>query len=214
MSNNKINILVTAICILVFKNSLFSQTKQWQTETTEDGKITVKYAISERSGKEGEEEQLVEYVAFTTARASMNDLISIFQDVSRHKEFMGQKTSSKLKTISENESIIYYFYKGVWPYPSSDIVAKMNFTENTINKTAAFTLTAAPFLFEGRNVKRLDYYNITYTFKDLGNDNTEITISAKFTPAVQLPDFLTKSWFPDGPAAYLSGIIKLANYKK
>jgi hypothetical protein len=208
---NQRTVVVLAICMLLFTNRILAQSGGWKTETTKDGKISVKYLISNHTGAKGKEEQLVEYAASTTAKASMTKLISIFKDVSKHKEIMGQESSYKVKTISDSECIVYYFYKGVWPYPSSDVVARMKFHENETKQTATFTLTADPSLLKDMEVKRLDYYNLTYTFKDLENSKVEITIAAKFTPAVHLPAFLMKTWFPDGPADYLLAIIKLAN---
>jgi hypothetical protein len=208
---NKIQVGVIIMALFLLQANLFSQTNEWETEKTKDGKITVKYRISKRTESTGKEEQLVDYVATSTTTANMKKLISIMKDVSKHKEFMGQKESIKVKTISENECLVYYFYKGVWPYPSSDIVAKMAFNEDAIKKTATYTLTAAPTMFEDRSVKRLDYYNLSYTFKEFEKDKVEITITAKFTPAVQLPSFIMSTWFPDGPAGYIQGLIKLAN---
>ena len=48
-------------------------------------------------------------------------------------------------------------------------------------------------------------------FKERDNGTVEISIAAKFTPAVQLPEFLMSRWFPEGPADYLRGIVKTAN---
>ena len=202
------------ICLLFINANILAQTKEWKTEKTKDGKITVKYSVSKRTGSNGKEEQMVEYIASTTTNAKIKNLVAIMKDVSKHKEFMGQKTSTKVKPLMDNECIVYYFYKGVWPYPSSDIVAKMIYNEDMGKRVVTFTLTAASSMFEDKGVKRLDYYNLTYVFKEIENSNVEIIITAKFTPAVQLPAFIMSTWFPDGPAGYLTGIIKLANEAK
>jgi hypothetical protein len=207
---DKVQVGIILTSLFFINTNLFSQTVEWKTEKTKDGKITVKNRISKRTGANGKEEQLVEYVATTTTSASMKNLISIVKDVSKHKEFMSQETSIKVKALSDYECIVYYFYQGFWPYPSSDIVAKMIYKEDVAKRIASFTLTSAPSMLEDKGVKRLDFYNLTYTFKDIENGNVEITITTKFTPAVQLPSFIMSSWFPDGPAGYLVGIIKLA----
>lgn len=209
-----VQIVFAALCLFFININTYAQTKKWETEKTKDGKVTVKYGFSERIGTKGEEEQVVEYVATTTAVANIKKLVAIMKDVSKHKEFMGQETSSKIKSISEDECIVYYFYKGVWPYPNSDLVEKMTYREDAGKKTTTFSLTAAPTLLEDKGVKRLDFYNLTYLFKEIGNGVVELTLAAKFTPAVQLPAFIMSSWFPDGPADYLTGIIKLANETK
>ena len=132
------------------------------------------------------------------------------KDVSKHKEFMSQEVSIEVKALSENECIVYYFYKGVWPYPSSDIAAKMILHEDAIQKITTFTLTADPTLVEDKGIRRLDYFFLTYTFKDLEDGHVEVSATGKFTPAVQLPAFIASTWFPDGPAGYLKGILALA----
>ena len=201
---------ITIICLIFINTNIFAQAKEWKTEKTKDGKITVKYSVSKRTGLNGKENQMVEYVATTITNANIKKLVAIMNNVLKHKEFMGQKISAKVKTLKDNECIVYYFYKGVWPYPSSDIVAKMIFNEEVDKKIATFSLTATPTMFEDNGVKRLDYYNLTYVFKEIENGNVEITIMAKFTPAVQLPAFIMSTWFPNGPAEYITGIIKLA----
>jgi hypothetical protein len=208
---NHLQIVVVTLYLTFINATIFAQAKEWKTEKTNNGTITVKNRVSKRIGTDGKEEQLVEYVATTITRAGMKTLISIFKDVSKHREFMDQEKSIKVKTLSDYECVVYYFYKGFWPYPSSDIVAKMTYNEDVVKSVASFTLAAAPSLVDDKGVRRLNYYHVTYAFKDLGSGNVEITITSKFTPAVQLPVFMVSTWFPDGPADYLLGIIKLAN---
>jgi len=195
--------------VLFLNGSSYAQPEEWNIEKTKDGKTIVKNRISSRAEANGKEIQVVEYVATTVANVSLKKLVALMKDVSKHKDFMGQKTSMRINPILENECGVYYYYKGVWPYPNSDIAARMLYHEDPANRTTSFTLTAAPDLFPDQGVRRLDYYNISYYFKDLKEGNVEITISARFTPAVQLPAFMTRTWFPDGPADYLRDLIRL-----
>jgi hypothetical protein len=210
MKNNVGIITMVMLCPLFSVFMLRAQSHDWETETASDGAV-VKHMISERSDANGKNVKMVSYVASITAKADYKKLTSIFKDASRHKVFMGQTESFQVKKLSELESIVYYFYKGVWPYPSSDVVTKMTVDEDVERNTTVFTLMAAPSMVEDKRVKRLDYYNVTWFFKKLEDGFTEINVTGKFTPAVQLPDFLMSTWFPDGPANYLSGIVKLAN---
>jgi hypothetical protein len=213
MKNNIGIIAMVMLCPLFSVVTLRAQSNDWETETASDGAV-VKHMISERSDASGKKVKLVSYVASATVTADFKKITSIFKDVSRHKEFMGQTNSFQVKKLSELECIVYYFYKGVWPYPSSDVVTKMTVDEDVERNTTVFTLIAAPSMVEDKRVKRLDYYNVTWIFKKLENGHVEIRVAAKFTPAVQLPDFLMSTWFPDGPANYLSGIVQLANENK
>lgn len=207
---NNLKIIATVVGMMTLHANLFAQATEWETEKTDDDRITVKNRVSKRIDINGDEQQLVEYIATTTTGVTMKKLVAVMRDVVKHKDFMGQHTSAKVKTLSENECVVYYFYKGVWPYPSSDIVAKMVFSEDVAENTVTFTFTAAPSLVDDKGVRRLDYYNLIYLFKALDNGDTVIAITSKFTPAVQLPAFMIGMWFPDGPADYLLDIIKLA----
>lgn len=203
--------MFVVLCFMCIHTSMLAQSDGWKIGKSDDGKITVQHQFSKRINTNGKEDQVVEYVATTTAPISMAKLVLVLKDVSKHKDFMGQKTSTLVDMISDNEFVVYYFYEGFWPYPSSDIVAKMLYSEDIVHKTVTFTLTAAPTLVGDKGLKRLDYYNLTYSFKDVGNGNVEIRVRSRFTPAVQMPVFMMNSWFPDGPADYIDGLIKLAN---
>src|SRR6186713_1829117 len=94
--------VATMLCMMIINAHLFAQKTEWETEKTNSDKITVQHQVSTRVGANGNEDQLVEYIATTTANASMKKLISAVKDVSKHKEFMGQHASAKVKTLSEN----------------------------------------------------------------------------------------------------------------
>ena len=57
----------------------------------------------------------------------------------------------------------------------------------------------------------MTFYNVTYAFKDLGNDQVEMTVTGEMTPAVQAPAWLVSGWFPNDPADILRAIVKLAD---
>lgn len=216
-SSIKINVLKNKVQIgfiilsMIFLNvNIFAQTKEWKTENTKDGKISVKSRISDRTNKEGKDVQLIEYVATTTAIVDMQNCIAVIKDVSKHKEFMDDEVSKIVKTISDNEWIVYYFTNSPWPMPDSDCVSTMTFLEDKDNGIATFILNATPTMFENGDVKRMTYYNVTYTFKDQGNGEIELTVTAKMSPVVQAPDWMVRGFFPKGPADVLREILKFA----
>jgi len=166
--------------------------------------------ISNRTDENGDKVQLIEYIATTTASVSMQNCISVLKDVSKHKEFQDDKVSKIVKTISDHEWVVYYYTDAPWPMPNSDTVALMNFSEDATKKTATFTFTAAPSMFEEKGVKRMTYYNVTYAFKDVGNGNVEMTMTSKMSPVIKAPGWMIGRWFPEGPADILRGILKFA----
>ncbi len=202
-SNYKIMFaLVTAMSSSI---ASFAQTKEWKTEKSKDG-VDVKYRVTTNAQKE----QVAEYVASATYLVNIDKLSSIMNDVSKHKLIWGSKSSTKIKSVSQNESIIYYFYEGSWPFKSSDLAATMVYSENPALKTKTFTITAEPKMYEDKGVKRLHYYNLTYTFKDMEDGKTSIVLTSIFTPAYKVPDFLISSWFPEGPSEYISKLVNLS----
>jgi len=195
----------------LFSVNIYAQNKEWITENTEDGKIIVTSRISNRIDEELKEVQLIEYVAITTAKVNFQNCILVLKDVSKHKEILNEKITNKIKTISENEWILYYFFDAPWPVPDSDCVAKMSLIEDSTNNIVTFTLTAEPYAFKMMGVKRVTFYNVTYSFRDIGNGLVEITSTAKLTPIVQAPEWIVRRFFPVGPARYLERLLKLAN---
>jgi hypothetical protein len=202
--------LIIGIVLTFISSNIFAQTSEWTTEKTEDGEITVTSKISKRIDDIDGEVQLIEYVATTIANVSLQSCISIMKDISKHKEILNEEVSEMIQTISDNEWLVYYYFDAPWPIPNSDCVTKMSFSEDLINKIATFTIIAEPSSYGLTNVKRLTYYNIFYTFKDLENGSVEITSTAKLTPVFQAPEWIVKNFFPDGPARYIQRLLVLA----
>ena len=209
--NNEVKIGIIILGLSFFSLNIFAQNDGWITENTEDGKIIVKSKVSKRIDEESKEVQLIEYVATITASVNIQNCIAVLKDVSKHKEILNEKITEKIKTISDNEWLLYYYFDAPWPIPNSDCVTRMSFFEDTVNKIATFTLNAEPSTFKMMDVKRVTFYNVTYEFRDVGNGLVEITSTAKLTPIVQAPEWIVRRFFPIGPARYLERLLKLAN---
>lgn len=206
------NALIILFMICLIPN-LFSHSKEWKTKNIDGGKIMVKYCISERIDEKGKKVPLIEDIVKSTDSLNILDCIALMKDVSRHKEFTGDYISEKVGIISDNEYIVYYFSKNPWPIANSDCVANMKFSEDKVEKTAVFRFTAAPSEYKTGNVKRMTYYDITYSFKDLGNGTVEITETGKTTPPVDVPLWIIKSAFPGAPASSMRKLVKLSKEK-
>ncbi|HAF28423.1 MAG TPA: hypothetical protein DCG75_05180 [Bacteroidales bacterium] len=210
MNSGKSLSIIVLLNLLFISENVFAQTNDWKTEKTEDGKITVTSKISKRIDDEANEVQLIEYMATTTANVNMQRCISVMKDISKHKEILNEKVSEIIETLSDNEWLIYYYFDAPWPIPNSDCVSKMNFSEDITNGTATFTLTAESSKYDIKDVKRLTYYNVSYTFKDLGNGKVEMTSTAQLTPVMQAPEWIVREFFPNGPARYLERLLALS----
>ena len=195
---------------LLLITSAYAETDGWNTEVIDDGTITVRSKISDRVDENGESIQLIEYMATTIASVKMSDCISVIKNVSNHKVIRNDEVSKIVDTISDNEWVVYYYTNSPWPMPDNDCVAIMKFEENEQKQTATFWLNAAPSIIEKKEVDRITYYEAMYSFEDLGNDQVELSVSARMSPTIQAPSWMIKGCFPKGPADVLRKIIKLA----
>lgn len=200
-------------CMLLTGASLFAQSDGWKTAVLDGGKITVEYRISERVDETGAKVPLIEDRSTTTETVSMQSCLSLFKDVARHKDFMGDYSSEKLRETSKNAWIVYYFSKNPWPVADSDCVAMMTFDENATENTTTFTLTAEPTMMEARGVKRMSFYTVAYSFKDLGDGRVAMTVTGKTSPPVAVPLWLMRSAFPGAPADAIRKFMKIAKGK-
>lgn len=195
--------------ILLLSVNVLAQTNTWKTEITNDGKIVVKSNVSEWVGIKGKSAPLIEYVATTTDFMNLHNCVNIMKDVSRHKEFLDLKIDQKVKIFSGNEWLNYYVFNAPWPFPSTDCVVKVTYSEDLKAKTAVFTLTAAPDLMKATTMKRFTYYNFTYAFKDVGNGKVETTITAKMALTTSVPLWMLRSSFPGSAAEPLQKLVKI-----
>ena len=184
--------------------------EDWKTAKLDDSKIVVKYRISERLTESGVMVPMIEDSATTIADVSLSSCVALMRDLSKHKDFMDDFSSEAIKAISDNEWLVYYYTKNPWPVPDTDCVAVMATAEDAAQGTAVFTLSAAPDQMENRKVKRMSFYHITYSFKDLGNGTVEIAVSGRTSPPVEVPLWLIKSAFPGAPADAIRKFVKIA----
>ena len=187
----------------------FAQSKEWITQKSEDGSVTVKSCISEYKNKKGDILPLIEYTATAILSVDMENCVSVLKDISKHKAFLRDAKESRLiKFLSEHQSVVYYSFNVPWPFSDYDCVTKMSFVE--VNGTGIFTLTSAPMLYKSTNDDRLIEYEMNYRFRDLKDGTVEITIIGKMSPLIKIPLWMLRNTMPDHPAETLHKIVTLA----
>ncbi|MDH5637142.1 MAG: hypothetical protein OEZ04_01475 [Nitrospinota bacterium] len=202
---------IITLCMLFVSSDVLAQAEEWKTETADDGKVTVRSNISTRTDENGKEQQLVQYIATTTDSAGIQKYILLLKDVSRHKDFLDETETRIVKTNSDNEWVLYYYTDATWPLSDTDIVTIMKYSEDKAEGMATFTLTAAPSMYENKKgVNRYNYYNMEYSFKDIGDGKVELTLSAKCSPIDRVPEWMIKAAFPGVVNDTLQKMIKLA----
>lgn len=200
------------IVFLLISLNIFGQKENWTKEMSKDGKVEVMNFISTRIDDDGNEVQLAEYSATTIAEGNIENFSTLLKDASLHKRFMDNTDiSEEVKVLADNQWLVYYYFDSPWPMPNSDCVMKMKFTENKAEKTIVYEGVPTPKLLEEKDVKRMTYYVVNYTVKQLEGGKVDVSMWAKVTPVVSGPDWMMNAWFPKGPAGILTRLVKAAN---
>jgi hypothetical protein len=203
------HIKLLAVFVLTY-TGIFAQTKNWITQKSKDGSVTVKSCISDNKNEKGDKFSLIEYTTSATLNVDFKKCIVLMKNVSKHKAFLHDTKESKMiKTISENLSVVYYSFNAPWPFADYDCVTKMSIVEG--NNTSVFTIVADPTLYKKTDFDRLTNYEMSYQFKDLSNGKVEITIIGKMSPLIKIPLWMLRNTMPDRPAETLQKIAILAN---
>lgn len=193
------------IAIMLISFNMFSQKRDWTTEKSKDGNATVKYDIV----KEDKHTHFF-YIAKTTAKISLEKLDTYFSNTANHKNFLERTTiTEEFKKISDNEWLAYYFFDAPWPLADSDIVIKISKIKEKDKVT--FTATSVSNDYKKSDVKRMTDYTVIYEFEKINDSTTKITYNADYIPVGNIPKFLIKSWFPEGPANIVTNLGKLKN---
>lgn len=196
------------ILVVFLSTNAVAQTNTWKTTYRDQGRIKVQYFVSERTNEEGNKVPWIKYTAVAIAKINVNKSIVLFSDPTEYGKLIGLETCEKIKSISDNEWVNYSTASPGWPIADFDWVARMTFSKNANTRTVKFTSTAEPDFIERTKFKRITFDNESYTFKDLGNGEIEITINLEETPAVKVPGWLLKMAVPGNAADLLRKIIK------
>jgi len=172
----------------------FSQNRNWTEKTLKDGKTTVKYELV----KEDQGTHFY-YIAQTTVNTTLDKLDTYFSNTDNHKLFLERTPITKqIEKISNNQWLAYYYFNAPWPLSDSDLVIKITrFKENNKLK---FIATATSSDYKAKEVERMKTYKVIYQFEKIDDTTTKITYNADYIPIGSIPNFLIKTWFPEGPA--------------
>lgn len=192
-------------------HTLHGQTDEWTKKFSKDGNIEVWHHISKRVDENGKEVMLIKYQASTIADVQLQHCVNIIRDASYHKQFLEDtEVSEEIKTYTENDWLIYFLFDARWPMPNSDCVMDMKYIVDSSNNAVRFEGTASPGKLEDKGVKRLTYYSVIYSFKEVNSGRVEIMMYSEITPVVSAPAWMADFWFPKGPAEIVERIIELA----
>ena len=181
--------------------------KQWKSPAdTEDG-IAVRYRIYETPDRSGKDTTFVEDESTSTAQASLEDCQRVMRDVAHHWTFTEDNSSSLIERPSPNSWLIYYYSKSPWPMKDTDRVMLMTQTNNEQQGSISFQFKAKPKRFEQRGVARMQLFDVTYVFTDLGNGKVKIYVKGRSIPPYDVPLWLIHSAFPGVQQNAMKGLI-------
>jgi len=208
---HKVKACIAILCILMLSPDVRAQREGWKQDETKDGKVQVYYNFLEKTDDNGKKYNVLEFEAITRAAVSVESCVAVLRDDSRHKDFMEDaEHTERIRDISEDEWLSYYLLKKHWPMPVSDVVTRYKMEKDTESKTYTLTGLPAPDMYPDQGIERMRHSYSTYTIKDLGNGQTEVTMYSSSVPLASIPKMLLKTWIPNGPAAMVNGIIRLA----
>lgn len=210
MKQLTIKYILSILSIITFLDQGYSQNNEWTTEFSKDGNIKVEYSVYKIKDGSGDQKQIIEYKTSTTSELSFEKCIKMMANISNHKDFSDDTEDSyKIRDLSENESLVYYYIDAPWPMPNADCVSIMSIIEDKGNNSIRFELIAAANEYEMQDVKRMTNSVATYSFKKINENDVAVTIYSRFTPVATAPDWLVKTWFPKGPIEIMENIIAL-----
>lgn len=212
--NASITRSILMACVLIFQTHVSAQDKEWKTAISKEGKVTAKYHIGARTNEEGKKVPEINAITVATVDMDIDNCISLMKNVSKHKEFRGEKSSELIKTISENKWVIYYYNDKTLVTPAVDGAYLMEYENNSMNKEAVFRITADPALVEKTDAARMTYAREVYTFKELEKGQLEITIKTNTSPGFNVPSFFLKRAFPGKLFDTMARFITCARMEK
>jgi len=185
---------------------------------SKDGRVEVESRIQNRPGPGGKDIQVMDYVATMQSDAHLRDVMAVLKDVSLHGTLIEEKTTRVERRLSENQWLIYYFFDMPWPLADSDMAAVMTYVELPNNAAGApgaeIHIKSAPNKLPLRGVNRMAHYEVRYTARTLANKRLELVQTSNVAPSFEVPEFMIRSYFPEGPAGVLRRLEKLAKARR
>ncbi len=198
------------VCILLHIQGV-GQGGRWRNQISKDGKIEVSSKVTYQKDENGDEVNLVEYKVVTMVDVSVASLVSIMSDATLHKEFLESTGESRVvKKYSDNEWLVYYYFKSPWPMPDTDCVIKLGRKSSREGKQVTFYGKSSPDLYEKNGVRRMELNDVAYSFRELEPGKTEIRMESRFIPVIMTPRGEINAWFPEGPAGIITRMVELA----
>lgn len=193
--------------LILITQLVYGQNSDWKQE--ESGGVSVKSKFESVDGK-----TTAYYIATKSAPISIQAAEKFLRNAANYKLFMANtEESESIEIRSQNEWLMYLYFDAPWPMPNSDCVQKVEVLEAD-DTSLAVRAESVQHDFRKHDVQRMQFLRMKYSFRQLSNNQIEITIDAGFTPTTEAPEWMLKAWFPSGPEAIMNNLIKhISEYK-
>jgi hypothetical protein len=132
---------------------------------------------------------------------TLEKLVNILMDVSNNKNWVYNTRYSYLIRKTSKNDILYYAETSLpWPISNRDMIIRMQFFHDTINKTLKVIATGVPDeLPEKKGLVRIKYFNGLWDVKY--NDENKMLINYILTmePGGSVPAGITNMFISKGP---------------
>lgn len=154
-----------------------------------------------------EQHILFEYKVEATVNTSLSALIESINNVANHNAIFGSSRSEVIAESADRLSV-YYYFDNPWPISDIDLVRTLSVTQLEAEHVV-IEHRSSPSLVKLENVSRQTVSDISFLLIPISDSKVEIRMTGKFIP-IGVPDFLAKSWLPEGPKDMLDKIIKFS----
>ena len=185
----KFPLLIVLVCIA---SLCFSQEK-WQLIKDQDG-------IKVYTRKQ-DNEKFKEVRADFELKASEDQLISMLQNISHHKDWSYGTKRTYMVSKKSNDTLIYYSEVSLpWPLSNRDLVIELSFKKDTVNKTLRIQAISIPGILPvNQGLVRVPFSLALWNVNVLPNKLLKVQYIFRTDPGGALPAWLVNFAASVGP---------------
>lgn len=185
------------LILLVFNSSCFAQA-DWVLAKDKDG---IKVFL--RNYKNG---RLKEFKATTTCKATLPQLLSVFQDVENSKSWMADiKKSTLLKSISGSDCYKYFEISVPFPLKNRDVIYHEKIKQEHNKAVHIILKSVSDYSEDKHGLVRMTESEGLWTFQPKGGGDIEITYQLYADPE-GIPSWVVNLLMVDGPLLTLKNL--------
>ena len=197
--------VISSVMMFLFSISLVMAQENW---VLEKEKNDIKVFNRKLEGS-----KLKEYKGMVTVKASIDQVLKIFKDITRHEKFIykAKPGSPKVvKRISENDFYTYMVIEVPWPATTRDVVTHYVVNKPDDKGVVTIDVEAAPKLVpEVSGMVRVPMMKGFWKFIPLKDGKIQIVHQAHSSPGGSVPEGMANTASVDTPFTMLTKLREL-----